>query len=251
MAPKPKPLNELGGIVCHGSRWRVYVRLGRATQVVGPSRDSRIEAEADRCAIRAAATREDVPRIMQRLSSATALPAVVEEIPVWPEGARQLGRRNCLKTWPVSTAVYLKVIEPMWADDVASGKKFFECVANKGPWNNMFKKLDLCDLFIVVVKGQGQVAAVGDVAHPAQVKETQRSALKAMLPPERHGALEVYLGGAASFDYVQFSRVFDCRGLGLFKVEFLGNVGLADPGVPPLGLLRPTIVDLQLLSTLA
>ena len=35
---------------------------------------------------------------------------------------------------PHTTSVFLKVIEPTWAEDVAAGQKMFECVANKKSW---------------------------------------------------------------------------------------------------------------------
>ncbi len=148
-------------------------------------------------------------------------------------------------TRPASTAVYLKVIEPLWADETASGKKFFESVVNCARWRNMFKSLDLGDLFVIVVKGSGEVAAVGEVAHPAQVKETRPSVLKAMLAPGRHESLDSFLNGAESFDYVQFALVFDCRNLRMAVREFLDRVGLAHPETPPLGLLRARVVDPQ------
>ena len=72
----------------------------------------------------------------------------------------------------------MKVLDPMWAEDVAAGQKMFECVANKMIWQNQFKEIDSGDLFIVVQKGTGKVAAVGEVASPAVVKATDREALK-------------------------------------------------------------------------
>ena len=77
------------------------------------------------------------------------------------------------------------MIEPRWADMVAAGQKKFERVANQKTWQNQFEAVDSGNLFIVVEKGTGQVAAVGDVASPAVVKATDRQALKKAAPRKR------------------------------------------------------------------
>ena len=141
----------------------------------------------------------------------------------------------------------MKILEPIWATEVADGQKMFECVANKTMWHNQFKQLSSGDLFVVVMKGCGRVTAVCEVASPARAKETNREVLKSKLQESRHDALDAYLDGAESFDYVEFKRVFDCRSL--FPVStiaaFLERVGLALPKCPLVGLLRPTVIDAQ------
>jgi hypothetical protein len=71
--------------------------------------------------------------------------------------------------------------------------------------------------------------------------------LKSKLQESRHEALDAYLGGAESFDYVEFKHVLDCR---FFlpvsgTAAFLERVGLALPKVPLVGLLRPVVIDAQ------
>ena len=148
---------------------------------------------------------------------------------------------------PRSPMVFMKILEPIWAAEVADGQKMFECVANKTKWQNQFKQLSSGDLFIVVMKGRDKVNAVCEVASPAIVKETNRDVLKGKLQQSRHAALDAYLDGAESFDYVEFRHVFDCR---FFlpvssTAAFLERVGLAHPKSPPVGLLRPVVIDAQ------
>ncbi len=104
----------------------------------------------------------------------------------------------------------MKILEHIWANEVADGQKMFECVANRKMWQNQFKQLCSGDLFIVVMKGD-KVSAVCEVASPAILKETNRDVLKSKLQESRHEALDAYLDGAESFDYVEFKHVFDCR----------------------------------------
>lgn len=148
---------------------------------------------------------------------------------------------------PRSPMVFMKILAPIWASEVAEGQKMFECVANKTKWQNQFKQLSSGDLFIVVMKSFDKVAAVCEVASPAIVKETVRDVLQSKLQESRHAALDAYLDGAASFDYVEFRHVFDCRFfLPVSKTAaFLARVGLAHPKSPPVGLLRPVVIDAQ------
>jgi hypothetical protein len=148
---------------------------------------------------------------------------------------------------PRSPMVFLKILEPIWANEVADGQKMFECVANRRRWQNQFKQLCSGDLFIVVMKGRDKVAAVCEVASPAILKETNGDVLKSKLQESRHEALDAYLGGAESFDYVEFKHVLDCR---FFlpvsgTAAFLERVGLALPKSPLVGLLRPVVIDAQ------
>ena len=60
----------------------------------------------------------------------------------------------------------------------------------------------------------------------------------------RHAALDAYLDGAESFDYVEFKLVFDCRHFLLSgsTLAFLNYVGLSGP-LTKQGLLRPVVRD--------
>ena len=148
---------------------------------------------------------------------------------------------------PRSPMVFMKILEPIWAAEVADGQKMFECVASKTKWQNQFKQLSSGDLFIVVLKGRDKVNAVCEVASPAIVKETNRDVLKSKLQEPRHAALDAYLDGAESFDYVEFKHVFDCRCFLSVSstAAFLDHVGLALPKSPLVGLLRPVVLDEQ------
>ena len=92
---------------------------------------------------------------------------------------------------------------------------------------------------------QDRVSAVCEVASPATVKETNRDVLKSKLQESRHAALDAYLDGAESFDYVEFKRVFDCRRIlpDGSTAAFLNYVGLSVPKSPSVGLLRPVVRD--------
>jgi len=141
--------------------------------------------------------------------------------------------------------IFMKVLEPIWADEVAAGQKMFECVANRTKWQNQFKQISSGDIFIVVVKGRDKVNAVCEVASPAIVKETNRDVLKSKLQETRHEALDAYLDGAESFDYVEFKHVFDCSSFRpvFSAAAFLQRVGLAPPKSPLVGLLRLVVND--------
>ena len=71
--------------------------------------------------------------------------------------------------------------------------------------------------------------------------------LKSKLQESRHEALDAYLDGAESFDYVEFKHVFDCRCFLSVSstAAFLDHVGLALPKSPLVGLLRPVVLDKQ------
>ena len=148
---------------------------------------------------------------------------------------------------PRSPMVFMKVLEPIWATEVADGQKMFECVANKTMWHNQQDDVASGDLFIVVSTGRDKVTAVCEVASPAIVKETNREVLKSKLQESRHEALDAYLDGAESFDDVEFKHVFDCKSLLPVSTiaAFLERVGLALPKFPLVGLLRPIVIDAQ------
>jgi len=124
--------------------------------------------------------------------------------------------------------VVLKLIEPIWASDVAAGNKFFECVANKTHWGNAFKGLTAGDLFIVAHRGTFQVAAIGEIASTPRTKVSDRAVLYAMLLPERRAAIDAYLVDAATFDFVQFRKVHRPPQL-LEARDMLRRVGAAAP----------------------
>ena len=71
--------------------------------------------------------------------------------------------------------------------------------------------------------------------------------LKSKLQESHHEALDAYLDGAESFDYVEFKHVFDCRHVlsESSTAAFLERVGLALPKTPLVGLLRPVVIDAQ------
>ena len=71
--------------------------------------------------------------------------------------------------------------------------------------------------------------------------------LKSKLHESRHEALDAYLDGAESFDYVEFKHVLDCRCvLSEFSTAaILERVGLALPKTPLVGLLRPVVIVSQ------
>lgn len=143
--------------------------------------------------------------------------------------------------------LFMKILEPIWAIEVADGQKMFECVANKTKWQNQFKQLASGDLIIIVMKGRDKISAVCEVASAATIKETNRDVLKSKLQESRHEALNAYLDGAESFDYVEFKHVFDCRCVlsESSTAAFLERVGLALPKTPLVGLLRPVVIDAQ------
>ena len=88
--------------------------------------------------------------------------------------------------------VFMKVLQPIWAIEVADGMKMFECVANKKRWQNQFNRLGSGDLLIIVMKGRDKVSAVCEVASAATVKETNRDLLRSKLQESRHAALDAY-----------------------------------------------------------
>ena len=115
---------------------------------------------------------------------------------------------SCVKAPPGKKRVVLKVIEMVWAQEVAAGNKHFECVANKHAWLNRFKGLRSGDLFVVVTKGDLQVAAVCEVAASPSTKVEDVEVLHLMLPPALHTDLAAYLEESSSFDFVMFRMVW-------------------------------------------
>ena len=112
---------------------------------------------------------------------------------------------------PLEHNVFAMSSPSPWANDVANGDKFFEIVATEKRWNNRFKRLGTGSLLLIVEAGSTSVMAVGEVAHPAVTQMQNRAAMHSMVLTERRADLDAYLGAAKTFDYVQFSRVYDLR----------------------------------------
>ena len=106
-----------------------------------------------------------------------------------------------------------KSVKFPWCEDVASGNKFFESVANKpGKRNGAFSGLQANDLFVVLGAGaQCKVMAVGRLLGSEFNNVEDRSILYAKLLPERREALDREFGAAPSFNYVLFDKVLDLR----------------------------------------
>lgn len=185
-------------------------------------------------------------------SSGVAQSAAAKQLPshagrVLHTGSSDVAQLAATCQEPRSTMLFMKILEPIWAIEVADGQKMFECVANKTKWQNQFKQLASGDLFILAMKRFDKVTAVCEVASPAIVKETNREVLKSKLQESRHEALDAYLDDAESFDYVEFKHVFDCRCVlsESSTAAFFERVGLALPKTPLVGLLRPVVIDAQ------
>ena len=132
---------------------------------------------------------------------------------------------------PLEHNVFAKSIRRPWANDVANGDKFFECVANEKRWENKLQRLGTGSLLIIVEAESASVMAVGEVAHPAVTRMQNRAALYSMVLPERRPDLDAYLGAAKDFDYVLFSRVYDLRDMRAKESDFLARFW-------PMGMIR-------------
>jgi hypothetical protein len=113
---------------------------------------------------------------------------------------------SCVQITHGKKRVVLKVIDNIWAKEVAAGKKFFECIANRKVRSNRFKGLTSGDLFMVAVKGTLQIAAVCEIAAPPTTEVKDDRVLRSMLLPELHKNLHEYLEGASSFDFLLFKK---------------------------------------------
>jgi hypothetical protein len=189
---------------------------------------------------------------MESSSSGVAQSAAAKQLPshagrVLHTGSSDVAQLAATCQEPRPTMLFMKILEPIWAIEVADGQKMFECVANRTKWQNQFKQLASGDLIIIVMKGRHKVSAVCEVASAATVKETNRDVLKNKLQESCHEALDAYLDDAESFDYVEFKHVFDCRCVlsESSTAAFLERVGLALPKTPLVGLLRPVVIDAQ------
>ena len=70
MAPQQKPLSSLGVVASKGNGWRADMKISSSSRCVAPVRDSRKAAEEDLHLMRAAASRDDVPRVVKDLHDA-------------------------------------------------------------------------------------------------------------------------------------------------------------------------------------
>ena len=70
MAPKQKPLSDLGVVARKGNGWRAVMKLSSTSRFYAPVRDSQKAAEEDLHLMRAAASRDDVPRVVKDLHDA-------------------------------------------------------------------------------------------------------------------------------------------------------------------------------------
>ena len=114
--------------------------------------------------------------------------------------------------------VFMKAVREEFATATAVGEKFFECSRT----NKMFSKMHEGDLLLLVqTRSQSRVVAVGEVSCTVS-REDNRGVLYHLLPHRLHASLNVYLKGAASFDYVQFSKVYDLRDMNLKVQDVLG-----------------------------
>ena len=129
---------------------------------------------------------------------------------------------------PRSHAIYAKSLEPLWARDIASGRKFFECVANTKRSDGQFKSFDAGDLLIIVENGTRMVTAVAEIGNDQRKNETNREYLYAMLPRERRTEIDAFLDkkNAVSFNYVQFSRVLDLQMMNATYPDLLHLLGV-------------------------
>ena len=121
----------------------------------------------------------------------------------------------------------------------ASGRKYWECSTRSG----MFNRVCAGDLLILTEIGsKGTVVAVGEIANGAMHRESRREVLYNRPPPRMHKALDEYLGGAAAFDYIQFTQVFDMRSCQLRYTDVLAQGRYRDPCQPWLNGLLTAIV---------
>jgi hypothetical protein len=112
----------------------------------------------------------------------------------------------------------MKAVREEFATATAVGEKFFECSRT----NKMFSKMHAGDLLLLVqTRSQLRVVAVGEVSSTVS-REDNRGVLYHRLPHRLHASLNVYLKGVASFDYVQFSKVYDLREMNLKVQDVLG-----------------------------
>lgn len=129
--------------------------------------------------------------------------------------------------------VFIKAVHEEFVTATANGLKFFECSIKF----NMFKELGPGDLLLLVqTRSQYRVVAVGEVAYPAVTRQCDRSVLHYCLPSSLRTSLDTYLDRGSSFDYVQFSHVYDLRRHYMNVVDVLAQGSFAEDPKKNLGM---------------
>ena len=130
MAPKAKPLAELGSVEKHGNGWRAKIRMDKGT-TLGPQRGTRAAGQADLDTARQSASRCDMVRCLASLAQQ-----------VTGEDEKSLIRqKSCSEGDQTRTVaasesaivqaalptrrIFAKVLDAPWHGDVADGNKFF------------------------------------------------------------------------------------------------------------------------------
>ena len=81
MAPKERPISELGSVVTHGNGWRARVLID-GKQIIGPQRATKKEAGADLALARQRASRDEFAQCLQEMRAAVKNEKPVKEEPV-------------------------------------------------------------------------------------------------------------------------------------------------------------------------
>ena len=81
MAPKEKPISELGSVARHGNGWRARVLIG-GKEITGPQRETKQEAQADLDRARQCASRNEMEKCLQEVRAAVKQEKPVKEEPV-------------------------------------------------------------------------------------------------------------------------------------------------------------------------
>ena len=140
---------------------------------------------------------------------------------------------------PSAVAVHLKAARKQFVIETAAGLKYWECSTRRG----MFNRVRAGDLLILTqTDTRGTVVLVGEVANGAIYQESRLEVLYNQSPFRMHKALDEYLGGAAAFDYIQFTQVFDMRSRQLRYTDVLAQGRYRDPCQPWLNGLLTAIV---------
>ena len=153
MAPPHKSVAELGTVSEHGNGWRARVMLDGQYRC-GPQRATCAEAQADLDAARQCTSREEMSKFLTSGAQSMKRPrqmdpssgdlhpaaesganlAVEEAHSEKPAGLNTESSgvpqpaASCHE--PRAPMVFMKILEPIWAAEVADGQKMFECVAN-------------------------------------------------------------------------------------------------------------------------
>eukprot|EP00973_Karenia_brevis_P096385 12431531-Karenia_brevis.AAC.2 len=138
---------------------------------------------------------------------------------------------SCVKKPPDSKRVALKVLDSIWATEIASGRKFFDSATNNNKYwsKNWFKGFKAGDLFVISVKGTNQVAAVAEVASPPNKRVEDTNILYSMLHKDRHADLDRYLNGVESVDFILFRKIFYPKKENITTRELIVRIGGSIP----------------------